>query len=212
MDDTSCHLTGSQDKEGTDPKLAALADNGGQTDTRAIGKDSPAFDNGVSGTLAFGPFGGIQMMQCPSTDQRDLPRPQFAACDSGAYELQPVPPPAAQPAAPVPPAQQVAAVTVKPGNPSLRLAGVRAGCAGATVTVRVRATVPGGVRNVKVTLGSRIIRNTRSKSFTLRIRRSQLRVGHNVLKIVVTDAQNRHVTRRAPLTRCQVRVAPAFTG
>jgi hypothetical protein len=56
-----------------DPKLAPLADNGGPTQTMAIGADSPAFDSGVAAG-------------CPGVDQRGVPRPQGARCDSGAYE------------------------------------------------------------------------------------------------------------------------------
>jgi hypothetical protein len=56
-----------------DPKLAPLADNGGPTQTMAIGADSPAFDGGVAAG-------------CPGVDQRGVPRPQGARCDSGAYE------------------------------------------------------------------------------------------------------------------------------
>ena len=61
---------------GTDPKLAALADNGGPTFTRALMPGSPAVgagdDNG-----------------CPGTDQRGVARPQGASCDIGAYESAP---------------------------------------------------------------------------------------------------------------------------
>jgi CSLREA domain-containing protein len=53
-----------------DPKLAALADNGGPTQTQALGSGSAAIGAGAS---------------CASTDQRGLPRP--ASCDIGAYQL-----------------------------------------------------------------------------------------------------------------------------
>jgi hypothetical protein len=57
-----------------DPGLAALADNGGPTATMAIGVASPAFDAASS---------------CPPplTDQRGVSRPQWTACDLGAFEL-----------------------------------------------------------------------------------------------------------------------------
>lgn len=54
-----------------DPKLVALADNGGPTQTMAIPLDSPAIDAGSN---------------CEATDQRGVKRPQGEACDSGAYE------------------------------------------------------------------------------------------------------------------------------
>ncbi|MCU1461831.1 MAG: putative internalin [Acidimicrobiales bacterium] len=58
-----------------DPKLAALADNGGPTKTMALGAGSAAVDRvPVSGA------------DCPATDQRGVARPLGTACDSGAYE------------------------------------------------------------------------------------------------------------------------------
>ena len=71
---TSCGFDGAGDKQNADPRLGALADNGGPTQTRAIGKDSPAFD---SADAEF----------CPAADQRGVKRPQFAGCDIGAFEL-----------------------------------------------------------------------------------------------------------------------------
>lgn len=58
----------------TDPALGPLADNGGPTETMAIGSTSPAFD-------AAGSCTG------PLTDQRGVIRPQWNACDLGAFEL-----------------------------------------------------------------------------------------------------------------------------
>jgi CSLREA domain-containing protein len=65
-----------------DPKLGPLADNGGATTTMALGAGSAALDK-VPASAA----------SCPSTDQRGIARPQFAACDIGAFELAPAPPP-----------------------------------------------------------------------------------------------------------------------
>jgi hypothetical protein len=59
------------------PLLGPLANNGGQTDTRALQAGSPAINAGTT---------------CPSTDQRGVARE--AACDVGAYEYRsPAPPP-----------------------------------------------------------------------------------------------------------------------
>lgn len=65
-----------------DPLLAALADNGGSTQTRAIGDASPARD-AVPATGAG----------CTATDQRNTTRPQGSACDAGAFEIFVPPPP-----------------------------------------------------------------------------------------------------------------------
>lgn len=67
-----------------DPKLAALADNGGPTLTCAIASDSSAVDKGqpkntvVSGTVVV-----------PDIDQRGVTRPQGSGVDIGAYEYVP---------------------------------------------------------------------------------------------------------------------------
>ena len=72
---------------GVDPKLAALADNGGATFTRAIGLDSPALD---AGDPAMPGIGGTA---CEASDQRGVGRPQpvGGTCDIGAFELVYVP-------------------------------------------------------------------------------------------------------------------------
>lgn len=67
------------DITGQDPQLAALADNGGATQTRALLPASPAIDTANNAT-------------CALSDQRGAPRPQdgngdsSAICDMGAYE------------------------------------------------------------------------------------------------------------------------------
>jgi fibronectin-binding autotransporter adhesin len=57
--------------------LVALTDNGGPTNTLALGASSPAIDAGNNAT-------------CDATDQRGLPRPRTGAdpCDLGAFEVQ----------------------------------------------------------------------------------------------------------------------------
>jgi len=83
-DDTSCsYLTAVGDRQGLDPALHALADNGGPTETHAFPAGSPAHDQGRSGPLAV--------------DQRGLTRPIDAwavadaaggdGADVGALEL-----------------------------------------------------------------------------------------------------------------------------
>jgi hypothetical protein len=58
------------------PNLGVLANNGGFTQTRALGAGSAAIDaGGVNST-------------CPMIDQRGVTRPQGSGCDIGAYELE----------------------------------------------------------------------------------------------------------------------------
>ena len=59
-----------------DPRLGALAANGGATPTMLPGPGSAAV-NALAG------------VPCPGTDQRGLPRPALGACDAGAVEVQP---------------------------------------------------------------------------------------------------------------------------
>jgi hypothetical protein len=85
-DGDSCELDAGSDQTGADAALAPLADNGGPTDTHAIGAVSDALDAGDAGPSV-------------ATDQRSagFSRPvNFPAIDSngdgadvGAYELQP---------------------------------------------------------------------------------------------------------------------------
>jgi hypothetical protein len=60
-----------------DPGLGALANNGGPTSTMAITSASPAYNAALS-------CGSV------TTDQRGVTRPQNAACDLGAFELEEV--------------------------------------------------------------------------------------------------------------------------
>src|SRR5262249_37493307 len=64
-----------------DPKLGSLAENGGPTRTMALAPGSAAIDK-IPATGAG----------CPPADQRGVPRPQFAACDIGAFRPTPAPP------------------------------------------------------------------------------------------------------------------------
>lgn len=71
VEDNSCGFTG-----GSDPLFAALADNGGLTETLALAYNSPAIDAGDNAT-------------CETEDQRGVSRPQGSACDIGAFEFSP---------------------------------------------------------------------------------------------------------------------------
>ena len=73
VDDATCSASQRSDIQ-ADPGLAPLADNGGPTQTHAISSSSPAINRGAA---------------CPERDQRG--RPRSSPCDSGAFELPPVP-------------------------------------------------------------------------------------------------------------------------
>jgi hypothetical protein len=73
---TSCTGLVGSDLQGQDPVRGTLQNNGGGTDTLALGASSPAIDTGAA-------------TGCPATDQRSRPRPGGAACDIGAVEFTP---------------------------------------------------------------------------------------------------------------------------
>ncbi|MEA2374286.1 MAG: hypothetical protein QOD53_749, partial [Thermoleophilaceae bacterium] len=68
----TCGFTQATDVSG-DPKLGSLANNGGPTQTNALGSGSAALD-------VADPIG------CPAIDQRGITRPQGAGCEIGALE------------------------------------------------------------------------------------------------------------------------------
>ncbi len=68
-----CSLDQPTDISGANPKVGKLLNNGGQTATLAIAKNSPALDAGAH--------------SCSRKDQRGVPRPQGHRCDIGAFEL-----------------------------------------------------------------------------------------------------------------------------
>jgi CSLREA domain-containing protein len=64
----------------TDPKLGALSDNGGPTQTHALLSGSPAINAIPQGTNGCG--------TTFTEDQRGVSRPQGSACDIGSFELE----------------------------------------------------------------------------------------------------------------------------
>lgn len=81
VDDLSClgvNHPSDQTGPGVDPKLAPLADNGGNTQTHALLDGSPAIDAGDGVACANAPVNGV--------DQRGFARSAGLNCDIGAYE------------------------------------------------------------------------------------------------------------------------------
>ncbi|MGH2582693.1 MAG: sortase [Anaerolineales bacterium] len=77
----ACGLTDGTNGDiiGFDPNLDSLANNGGPTQTMALLSGSLAIDAGDGTTCAASPVNGV--------DQRGVARPQGAACDIGAFEV-----------------------------------------------------------------------------------------------------------------------------
>jgi CSLREA domain-containing protein len=76
VSDQSCQLAGPHDRNGINPQILALADNGGPTDTHALPPGSPAIDAADPAVCPYRADG----------DQRGVRRPQGDYCDIGAYE------------------------------------------------------------------------------------------------------------------------------
>jgi hypothetical protein len=74
----SCNFDQSSDKTNTNPTLGPLQNNGGQTNTHALKKGSPALNTIPEGTNGC----GTEIKE----DQRGVERPQGSGCDIGAFE------------------------------------------------------------------------------------------------------------------------------
>jgi len=90
-DGVSCGFSAAaHDVVAQDPQLGALADNGGSTQTQAIGPTSPAYGAATcSPTTASDPV----VAAAVTTDERGIPRPQGGRCDIGAFEYKAPPVP-----------------------------------------------------------------------------------------------------------------------
>jgi CSLREA domain-containing protein len=83
----SARPTAVPDLLGVDPRLGPLANNGGPTETHAIGANSPA--NNLYELSQWSPFGQYPFT-CEATDQRGEPRSadgRLPRCDAGAFEV-----------------------------------------------------------------------------------------------------------------------------
>ena len=87
-----------RDRQGNDPRLDELADNGGHVETHALRRDSVAVDGGVGTRGENFTLVGDVTDACPEADARGVARPQNARCDVGAFEYAgPAPDPDAAP-------------------------------------------------------------------------------------------------------------------
>ena len=109
-DDATCTFTDTGDIQNADPLLGTLQNNGGPTNTQALGAGSPAIGAANAGT-------------CSGTDQRGVARPQQGTCDIGAFEYVPPPPP--PPGLPPPVAGRLVNALPKSGTVKIKLPGRR---------------------------------------------------------------------------------------
>jgi CSLREA domain-containing protein len=201
---TSCHFTGAGDLQSKDPKLAALADNGGPTPTRALIEGSPAIDG--AGTA------------CPATDQRGVARPNGPACDIGAFEgsspapqQQPPPsggttttPPSTTPPATTPP---VAATSKPPAKLPAFSSFVTLPSARSCVSrrhFRIRLRIPKGVavREARVFVNNKRVAVRKGKRLTAPVDLRGLPKGRFTVKIQILVADGRIVSGQRRYKTC----------
>jgi len=104
-DDGTCGFTLTQGRSNLDPMLAALTNNGGPTDTRALRAGSPAIDAGDT-------------QRCFQGDQRGAA--YVGPCDIGAFEFGGKPP---EPVVPPPQAGKTVNVYTKSGHVRVKVKG-----------------------------------------------------------------------------------------
>ena len=108
-DDQTCQFAGAAEGTGSvDPRLAPLTNNGGPTDTHALGAGSPAINTGDPNLCAAG----------SSTDQRHATA--IGACDIGAFEFGAKPP---EPQLPPPIPGETVNASLKSGIVKVKLPG-----------------------------------------------------------------------------------------
>jgi hypothetical protein len=168
---------GTGDLFGVDPKLIALASNGGPTQTEALGTGSPAL--GAVDSNGF----------CQFVDQRGLPRPD-TRCDIGAYQHQQPPPP--PPAPPGVPAQSL----VLNSNGTL---GVKVSCPGPSACIdliQLTTTRIGTTYTYRVYGGSRT--STTTYRVVLASRRVTIGARHTATVTLVAPLRARRLIRAHP--------------
>lgn len=122
--DGSCGFGTDTDRAEVDPLIGPLAYNGGPVQTRALDEESPAIDAWPCSSQTF---------NVPPTDARGAKRPQFLACDSGAYEFgeccpafeKPFKPGSSQDPTPKPPVSYCGAIIFGTGGPDVMVGDLR---------------------------------------------------------------------------------------
>ena len=144
-DADTCLLRGPRDHARTDPRLGALADNGGPTRTHALLAGSPAQDTAWCSLTD----------PCPAVDQRGVARPLFGVYDAGAYESETAPAAAPCAGAAERPVAAVADSWVSQSAPSANFgsdATLKVGAGGRALIRFALPAVPAGCKLVGATL------------------------------------------------------------
>lgn len=210
-----------------DPKLAALAANGGPTETQQL----------LQGSAAIGAI-PVGASACAGSDQRGFAIAQGGACDIGAYETEALPADTGTPGggatAPVAkggaPHAHAAFAGLKIGRQKVRLsakgvASIRVTCPAATtgrckgrLTLASKAKRRGGKRGERkrkaMKLGSVSFSIAAGAHATLRVRlskRARMLVTHARRLVATATALTRDGLGRSTTTRAQIRLRPGHS-
>ncbi len=201
-DAADCGFTAPADVS-ADPLLAALADNGGNSDTRALGAGSPAIDR-------------VPFADCPDLDQRGFARAGAgAACDLGAHENgapvapqfpgpPPPPPPPPPPAAVVPPVPVAPPPAVKTLKASVVFSFPTTKRCVSRRSFRIRIRKIKGVKFVKATVlvNGKRVKVVRGRRLIAPVNLKGLPKGRFTVKITALTSDKRKVTGKRRYKTC----------
>lgn len=187
----TCGAPAAGDSAG-DPQLGPLAANGGATLTHAIGAAGAAKDT-------------ANPARCPATDQRGVARPQFAACDIGAFELAAPPPsPIPTPPAPVPtPAAKPAAVTF---SSLVRLPSAKRCLSRRAFRIRLRVPKGVSVASAEVRVNGRRVKSIRRSRITAPVDLRSLPAGRFSVTIRIKLADGRTISGTRRYRTCKAKL------
>ena len=190
-DDPSCGFAAPGDRTGA-AGLAALADNGGPTPTRALLAGSPAIDAGDPGL-------------CTTTDQRGVAR--VGTCDIGAFEFVPPPTPVVPPAASTPVTPKAA---VKPLNASrvLVLPSGKRCLSRRTITLHLRLPAGAVAKTVSVKIGTQKPTVFSGRRLKAPINLRGLRKGAYTVTVTLRTTDGRSASLKRAYRTCTIKKKP----
>ena len=111
----------------------------------------------------------------------------------------------------------VAGLPLAPGaqdasRPRIGVSGVPGSCRRASFLLRVTVADQSALRTASATLGSRRLRETRSKSFRVRVPVAGLRSGRHVIRLRATDSAGNRAKRIVRFSRCAPTAGARLTG
>jgi predicted outer membrane repeat protein len=185
-----CGFAAAGDLVSRTPLLGALAANGGPTPTQAELGGSPTIDAGDAAG-------------CPATDQRGLARPGAAACDIGAFEVQPAAAPAAVPVA-VTPTPKPAPKPVK-ATDIIAFPSTKACVSRRAFHIRLRKVKGVTIASATVSVNGRRVNVIKGRRLTAGVDLRGLPRGRFTVKIALKTSTGRTLTGSRRYRTCTVK-------